>query len=82
MKKFDDLTKVGKYRRCNKVLEILYENVHSSNCLDRAVDELHGYEDTKEESYLNDCRNELDNVNDYRGYSNYCPLLKVRELLD
>ena len=82
MKSFNELTKVGKYRRCKKALEILQLNVNCGHILDKATTDLWEYEDSKSECDIDNCRKQLLNVNKYRGYTNYCPMYEVSDLLD
>lgn len=79
MKKWNELTKIGKFQRLNKAVS-KYEG-NSNNCLDRFYTEFNGYLDTKDEEYLHDARKEMQIANEYRGYGNHCPILEIEELL-
>lgn len=79
---WNELNKEEKKERCKKAISVLKVNINSSNCLDLAIDELNGFEDTDNLDYLEDCRKEIIKANKYRGYSNYCPLEEVEEMME
>lgn len=80
MKDYNDLTLKGKFQRCKKAIAILQDNQNSSN------DEIYHWLNDCQDLGLDNCnvgnlRNAILEWNKYRGYTNYCPLNEVKELL-
>ena len=80
MKMFNELTKSGKKKRINKALSIF--DCNCSVVLNKTYEQLNKYDDNdNDETYLDKARDELLKANKYRGYTNYCPIQEVEELL-
>ena len=82
MLSFNELTKVGKYRRCKKALDVLGRSIDTPHSLDKATEKLWEYEANKSEETINDCRKALLNVT--RTHYPYWSVIgaDIRELID
>ena len=81
MKEFNELTKVGKYKRCKKVLAHLGDNLSNKQSLKNAFMKLHMYEIHGIESYVNGCREELLKVVSTCDLEDYLKATKQIEIL-